>query len=96
MADRENHAVLRHISVDHCILLLKHLSTHMHFITNGYRMLFKDQFDRSKATFFFKEYVLFVGQKTQCLQIYTKLTQFEDNDSRKLPWKYYLLKCCSF
>ena len=23
-------------------------------------------------------------------------TQFEDNDSRKLPWKYYLLRCCSF
>ena len=30
-------------------------------------------------------YVTFVGQKTQCPQIYTKLTQFEDNDSRKLP-----------
>ena len=41
------------------------------------------------------KYVLFEGQKTQCLQIYTKLTQFEDND-RKLPWKYYLLRCCSF
>ena len=27
----------------------------------------------------------FVGQKTQCPQSYTKLTQFEDNDSRKLP-----------
>ena len=22
---------------DHCILLLHHLSTHMHFITNGYK-----------------------------------------------------------
>ena len=30
-------------------------------------------------------YVLFVGQETQCPQIYTKLTPFEDNDSRKLP-----------
>ena len=23
--------------VDHCILLLQHLSNHMHFITNGYK-----------------------------------------------------------
>jgi hypothetical protein len=29
--------------------------------------------------------LLFVGQKTQCPQIYTKLTQFEENDGRKLP-----------
>ena len=36
--------------VDHCILLLQHLFTHMHFITNGYKMLFKDQLVRSKAT----------------------------------------------
>ena len=35
--------------------------------------------------------VTFVGQKTQ---IYTKITQFEDNDNRKLPWKYYVLRCC--
>ena len=27
----------------------------------------------------------FVGQKTQCPQIYIKLTQIEDNDGRKLP-----------
>ena len=27
----------------------------------------------------------FCRTKTQCPQIYTKLTQFEDNDSRKLP-----------
>ena len=40
--------------------------------------------------------VRFVGQKTQCPQIYIKLTHFEDNDSRKLPWKYYFLRCCSF
>ena len=38
----------------------------------------------------------FCRQKTKCPQIYTKLTQFEDNDSRKLPWKYYVLRCCSF
>ena len=36
--------------VDHCILLLQHLSNHIDFITNGYRTLFKDQLDRSKAT----------------------------------------------
>ena len=30
-------------------------------------------------------WVLFVGRKTQCPQIYIKLTQFEDNDNRKLP-----------
>ena len=29
-------------------------------------------------------YVTFVGQKTQCPQIYTNLTQFEDNDSMKI------------
>ena len=29
-------------------------------------------------------YVLFVGQKTQWPQINIKLTQFEDNDSRKI------------
>ena len=29
-------------------------------------------------------FILFVGQKTQCPKIYSKLTQFEDNDSRKL------------
>ena len=34
--------------------------------------------------FFLRVYVLFVGQKTQCVQIYIKLTQFEDHDSRKL------------
>ena len=34
-------------------------------------------------------YVLF----TQCPQI--KLKQFEDNDNRKIPLKYYLLRCCS-
>ena len=28
---------LRQICVDHGILLLKHLSNHMHFITNGYK-----------------------------------------------------------
>ena len=32
---KESHAILRHICVDHCILLLKHLSNHMHFVTNG-------------------------------------------------------------
>ena len=43
-----------YLCIDHCILLLKHLSNHMHFITNGYRTLFKDQLDRSKATCSFK------------------------------------------
>ena len=32
---KENHAISRQMCVDHCILLFKHLSTHMHFITNG-------------------------------------------------------------
>ena len=56
MADRVSRrgkkkpTISRHICVDHCILLLQHLSTHMHFITNGYRTLFKNQLDRSKAT----------------------------------------------
>ena len=40
----------------------------------------------------YRVYVTFVGQKTQCAQIYTKLTQFEDNDSSKL----LVLRCCSF
>ena len=38
----------------------------------------------------------FCWTKTQCLQIYTKLTPLEDNDSGKLPWKYNLLRCCTF
>ena len=38
----------------------------------------------------------FFRNKTQCPQIDTKLTQFEDNDSRKLPVKYYLLRCFRF
>ena len=29
----------------------------------------------------------FCRTKTQCPQIYIKLSQFEDNDNRKLPWK---------
>ena len=32
-----NRAVLRQICVDHCILLSKHLSHHVHFMTNGYK-----------------------------------------------------------
>ena len=36
-------------------ILLKHLSNHMHFITNGYKMLFIDQLVRSKATCSFKQ-----------------------------------------
>ena len=60
MADRdssrrkkENRAVLSDTCVDYYILLLQNPSTHVHFITNGYRMLFKDQLDRSKATYSF-------------------------------------------
>ena len=40
--------------------------------------------------------ILFVGHKTGCPQIYIKFTQFEDNDGRKIPLEYYLLRCCSF
>ena len=29
------------VCVDHCILLLQHLSNHMHFLTNGYRCFSK-------------------------------------------------------
>ena len=38
---KENRAISRHVCVDHCILLLQHLSTHMHFITNGYKRFSK-------------------------------------------------------
>ena len=37
-----------------------------------------------------------IKHKTQCSQIYIKLTLFEANDSSKLPLKYYLLRCYSF
>ena len=40
-------------------------------------------------------YFLF-DTKHKCSQIYIKLTLLKDNDSRKLPLKYYLLRCCSF
>ena len=42
---KRNHTISRHICVDHCVLLLQHLSTNMHFIAK----LFKDQLNRSKA-----------------------------------------------
>ena len=37
----ENHVILRRICVDHGIVLLHHLSTHMHFITNGYKRFYR-------------------------------------------------------
>ena len=46
----QNHTFSRQICVDHCILLLTHLSNHMHFITNGLQRLFIDKLGRSKAT----------------------------------------------
>ena len=39
--------------MDHCNPLLKHISTHMHFITNGYNFVI-DQLDLPKATCPFK------------------------------------------
>ena len=33
------------------------------------------------------------GHKTQCPQIYIKLQQFEDNEGRKHPLKYYWPRC---
>ena len=33
----ENRAISRHFCVDQYILLLKHLSNNMHFITNGFQ-----------------------------------------------------------
>ena len=44
-----NLAILGHVCVDHCILLLKHLSTHNAFYIKRLQMLFKDQLGRSKA-----------------------------------------------
>ena len=38
---RENRAISRRVCVDHCILLLKHLSNHMYFTTNGYKCFSK-------------------------------------------------------
>jgi hypothetical protein len=35
------------------------------------------------------------GTFSKCPQIYIELTGFEDNDSGKLPFKYYLLRLCS-
>ena len=32
-------------------------------------------------------------RKTRCPQIYIKLTPFEDNDGRRHPLKYYLMRC---
>ena len=34
---KKNRAISRHVCVDYCILLLQHLSTLMHFTTNGYK-----------------------------------------------------------
>ena len=44
----------------------------------------------------FKEFVYLLKHKTQWPQICIKLTTIEDNDSRRLLSKYYLLRCCSF
>ena len=52
---------LKQICVDHCILLLKYMSNHMHFITNGYKRFSFDQLVRSKATYFFKPYYITPG-----------------------------------
>ena len=41
----ENRAISRHVCVDHCNLLLQHLSIHMHFVTNGYK-----RFSKTKST----------------------------------------------
>ena len=51
---RKNCAISRNICVDHYILLLKHLSNHMHFKTNSFRTFFLDQLARSKSTCSFK------------------------------------------
>ena len=50
---KENHAISRHVCVDHYTLLLNYLSSnHVHFITR-FQTLFKDQLDRSKAVWSF-------------------------------------------
>ena len=41
-------------------------------------------------------WVLFVRHRKQCPKICTKLTRFEDYAGRKLPLKYYLIRCCNF
>ena len=52
----ENQAISRLICVDHCILLLNHLSNHKYaFYNKRLQTLFKDQLDRSKATCCFKD-----------------------------------------
>ena len=61
--------ISRQIRVDHCILLLKHLSNHNAFYNKRLQMLFKDQLDRSKATCSFKERDIRTNQflmKTSC------------------------------
>ena len=40
--------------MDHCILLLKRLTNHMHFLTKRLQTLLKDQLDRPKVTCSFK------------------------------------------
>ena len=51
MANRDNSS---DTCVDHYILLLKHLSNDIHFITNGFERFFIDQLVRSKTTCSFK------------------------------------------
>ena len=41
-------------------------------------------------------YFLYYTKDKRRPQIYTKLTGFNDNGGRELPFKYYLLRSCSF
>ena len=64
---KENRAILRQTCVDHCILLLKHLSNHMRFIKNRLQTLFIDQLVRSKATCSFKTLLLQAKLRKLCI-----------------------------
>ena len=64
--EKENHAILRQICVDHCILLLKHLSNHMYFITNGYKCFLYFPLVRPKATCPYKTPLFINWQNTEC------------------------------
>ena len=37
-----------------------------------------------------------LGSFSKCHRFTLNFTGFEENDSGKLPFKYYLLRCCSF
>ena len=61
---KENHAISRRVCVDHCILLLPHLSPHMHFIINGYKRFSKTSTDSRKRVRGFAPFFHIKGSKS--------------------------------